>query len=145
MSLYESLDMLADSFNPASLILVLFSLIHMAQQRNFIALRRYVLFLVVSLICVYGLMILDKKLGIWASLSMDYSTHTALAFASILFLVFYWSKLRLPLFISLGLYLALMLFQAYHSVSDIVSTALILLVLLLPAGKILLHKTLFRH
>lgn len=121
--------LLADLYAP---LLVVFSLIRLGR----VLLRdrqRAVedgLRLLGMLVWVYGLMGLDLALTIWGRWGADYSTHTAFALAFVLFLAR--NSLAAVLWgLSLVLYAILMILLGYHTLADILSTALVLILPLL--------------
>jgi len=122
MTLYEKLDIIADSYNPALLvisILIIFSNLK-SKGKTF---AFYKLGLLVSLITlVYIFQIIDNHFNIWVAFGLDYSTHTAFAAAIIFFILFDSIKIKTPIIISFVCYLALMLYQEYHTVADILTT-----------------------
>jgi hypothetical protein len=79
-----------------------------------------------AVVYVYGWMYVDIKLGIWPLVGWDYSTHTALAWALVWANFFSNKTARVPAMISLGLYLALMDYQNYHTWADMISTSLLI-------------------
>ena len=85
------------------------------------------LLLLMSVLCsAFGLMVLDNTLSLWLKLSLDYSTHSAVALALILFLCISTPKFSIYFITSLLLYFWLMIIMQYHTVLDIVSTVLII-------------------
>src|SRR5262247_1860042 len=134
MPSYQTLDAIADAYNPALLALsVVFFACGLIRAQWRVALARFHALAVVALL-VYGFMFLDRRLGLWDAAGLDYSTHTALALSLVLFLSFCAPRWR-PLWIgSLVCYALLMLYQRYHSLADILATAIAVGV---PAGFIL--------
>lgn len=124
---YEQLDVIADAYCPLlgifSLGLVLYPLRAKAWKDAF----RRLLLLVSFLVFVYGWMFLDKALGIWPHFGLDYSTHTGLALALASFLALTARRLTGVWGASFVVYLLLMLYQRYHTLSDILTTLLVLL------------------
>src|SRR5690606_6806076 len=80
------------------------------------------LFFVGLLLVSYGLMFLDNALGIWPAVGLDYSTHTAVALTLVLSLCGLARPFWKLLASSFVLYALLMLYQKYHTVPDILST-----------------------
>lgn len=129
---YATLDGIADSYIP---LLACFSLAAMifissdTQSRVRSVFFRAVL-VSILLAVAYGLMLLDTIYFLWPGVGLDYSTHTAVSLVLILFLVLLTPRL-LPLWLSsLISYYSLMIYQKYHSLSDIISTALAIAVVL---------------
>jgi hypothetical protein len=79
-------------------------------------------FLAAALVA-YGLMFLDRHLGIWPAFGLDYSTHTATALGLVILLSIEARKLAGVWSISFVCYVLLMLYQRYHTVADVVTTA----------------------
>lgn len=80
----------------------------------------------------YGLMFADQAWSIWPVWGLDYSTHTAAALVLVVLINYSFSRvLRLNILL-LAVYVALMLYQQYHSVSDILTTAAAVLLLFYP-------------
>lgn len=125
---YATLDKIADSFIPVlgffsalSVILGLRCTVSSIRKAGY----RFIQLLLLVLI-VYLLMFIDRSFGIWNKFGgMDYSTHTALSMVLTLFLANAHKKYRPLLLLSFTAYLLLMLYQRYHTVPDIVSTAFI--------------------
>ncbi len=121
---YETLDAIADSYNPSlaviSLVFIAVSLFK-SQWRQ--AGLRFAGFAMIAVIA-YSLMLLDSRLNIWPAFGLDYSTHTAVALGLVLFLSFTIPRFVYFWFGSLVGYALLMLYQRYHTVSDIVMTGI---------------------
>jgi len=77
-------------------------------------------------------MFLDAQLLIWPIFGLDYSTHTAVSLVMVIFLIISIKKFSFIWVGSLLCYISLMLYQGYHSTADILSTALVVDLLLLP-------------
>lgn len=124
---YENLDRIADAFVPAQAIVVLVSaFVHLARQR-FRLVGRLLVLLVLGLVLVYAMMHADNHYGFWPALGLDYSTHASIALMLTITLIvavrgFWWLWCALVF-----AYLGLCLYQRYHSVADIATTALYLL------------------
>jgi hypothetical protein len=125
MPTYETLDTIADVYTPvlavASLAFIATSLV----KTKWRLARSQLLLLGAFLAIAYGLMFLDNRFGLWGTLGLDYSTHTAVAVVLSAFLIAIRPQLTWPVVCSLFAYLSLMLYQRYHTVLDIVSTALV--------------------
>lgn len=123
---YETLDLIADSYIPSlaiiCLILILLPVLDLNWKR---VVRRFtVFFLLVA--SAYALMLIDNYLKIWPKFGLDYSTHTAVALSLVSFIIYYKPKLKFIAGGSLIAYVLLMLYQGYHPLTDIVSTAIAL-------------------
>lgn len=80
---------------------------------------------VLGAVYIYCLMYLDTWLGAFEAIGLDYSTHTALALVLVTTLSCIGEKMRILSLWSMALYCLLMLYQEYHSVLDILLTALV--------------------
>jgi len=75
---------------------------------------------------VYAVLGLDRAFGLWASVGLDYSTHTAFAVAlatSLLVLDLRTAWVAVPLLVA---YACLMLLLGYHKLLDVLTTAAVL-------------------
>lgn len=134
---YETLDTIADAYIPLLAGLYLFALVwtlsQLPGQRR--AVGASALILALMLLASYGLMFLDNWLKLWPGFGLDYSTHTAVSFSLVLALCMLKRRLW-PLWLGSFIgYLALMHYQQYHTVADMLTTliALIWLPLLISA------------
>jgi hypothetical protein len=126
---YQTLDAIADAVNPAMGVLAL----AFPWVRPPLRAQRALLMDLLTLLAVgipYAVRAVDASFEVWGRLGLDYSTHTAVyvAIASAL-----WQHGRVGrlLGVIVGVaYAALMLWQRYHSVLDIVTTALVTMSLL---------------
>ncbi len=123
---YQTLDAIADTYNPAllvaSLLLVSYR-IYQSPQHLREALRQLG-FILIVMAWVYGFMWLDNTYHIWPKFGLDYSTHTAFALSLSVLLLQIKGAYR---WINVGVfcaYLALMRYQNYHTVADMLTTAL---------------------
>ena len=129
---YETLDSIADWYIPVLAIIAFLASVLVPSgslARVKIAFIRLAC-LSVLLGTAYGLMFLDNAYAIWPGLGLDYSTHTAVSLVLTLFLL-----LLIPTFLllwtsSLAVYCGLMIYQEYHSVADILSTAFVLFIIM---------------
>lgn len=125
---YETLDTIADAYIPG---LALFSLIAIAisamQGRWEMAALRLLTILVFTVIA-YGLMFIDFWLGLWPAFALDYSTHTAVSLVLVMFLSVINKNLAVFWLFSFIAYVLLMLYQQYHTLADIVTTAVAVIV-----------------
>lgn len=122
---YETLDAIADAYTPllGGLWLIL-ALSPLAQRQWRLAGMRIAFGLATLVVC-YSLMFADKALGLWPAVGLDYSTHSAVAIAAVAILCTLLPRGRPVWLASLLAYFALMLYQRYHSVADILSTSAI--------------------
>ncbi len=126
---YETLDKIADSYNPILLILSIATVFWKAQcsKRSMKLVIAKLAFLLVLILNVYILMFIDNHFVIWRRLGgLDYSTHTALSLVFVLFIGYFQASYRVVLGFSYIGYIILMLYQQYHTIMDIVSTIAIL-------------------
>ena len=126
MFTYQQLDFIADSYIPVLFFISLFIFAVDIFRNGF---KKHCLQLgsvVLSVLIVYLVMAVDNRFEIWPKFDLDYSTHTALA---LVFVIFLSSRGTLALTLSVlsfVLYIALMIYQKYHTFDDIFSTALFL-------------------
>jgi len=125
--LYETLDTVADAVN---LALALLALVFPWLDREAIRKRgsRWSFWMrtLLSLAVVYVLMFADERFRLWPALGLDYSTHTGFAVAIITSLgamIRRWLFLLVPVVVA---YAALMIYLGYHSLLDILTTALVI-------------------
>lgn len=136
MLTYDQLDMIADAYIPA---LVIVSMVVLTASVFTCGMKRKLTEIAAlsSAVCiVYSVMLLDNAFKIWPRLGLDYSTHTALALVFVLYLSTKNKTFLLWSLCSFLLYVLLMLYQQYHSVADIFSTS----VVLLPVFWLLFHR-----
>jgi hypothetical protein len=121
---YETLDVIADSYNPSlALMSLAFVAAGVCKAQWKLAGVRILAFAVVVLVA-YGLMFLDRHLNIWAAFSLDYSTHTAVSLGLVIFLSYNSPRLAVVWIGSFVSYVLLMLYQRYHTISDVATTSL---------------------
>jgi hypothetical protein len=122
---YQQLDAIADGINP---VLAVLTLILPFAIRPASPYTRGLFFLgtAISMAAMYAIGWLDQLLGIWATLQLDYSSHTGFAAVLLVSLSIWNRKLILPSAVVLLSYVALMLYQKYHSIVDILTTAVII-------------------
>jgi len=127
---YETLDKIADSFIPALAIFALLATAFVSSNsQNWVKIVFFRLtFLSILLGVAYGFMLLDNFYHIWPKLRLDYSTHAAVSLVLVLFLGLLMPKSFLLWATSLVAYYGLMLYQEYHSLTDIVSTVFLIAV-----------------
>ncbi len=125
MLTYEQLDFIADLYIPIIGIMSLCFLVNVVRVAGLLNAVTYLGLLGAGVVYIYGLMFVDRYFLIWPSLGLDYSTHTALALVFVVFLALKSVRLMIFSVLSMLFYAGLMVYQGYHSVLDIVSTALI--------------------
>lgn len=124
MTTYQLLDTIADAYNPLLFLgYIVFSVLFWRRGDRLSALRGFA-----GIVVAYGLMFIDNASNLWPSVGLDYSTHSAAALSLIAFYIHKrrWNSPAAMSFIaSLVLYYALEVYQQYHSVLDIVTTAMV--------------------
>lgn len=139
MLTYEQLDVIADAYIPILIITSMLVLAVRVFKFGFLRKLTEISSIIVAVCIVYGCMWIDNTFNIWPVFDLDYSTHTALALVFVVYLssksktFFVWSAL------SFIVYVLLMLYQNYHTVADIASTA----VVLLPMFWLLFYQRIF--
>lgn len=129
---YETLDSIADSYVPVLVVLSLASLSRTAILSRWRLLGIHTAAMSFGLLISYGLMFIDAQLQIWPIFGLDYSTHTAVSLAMVVFLNITAKKYWYVWAGSLVCYVLLMLYQGYHSSADIFTTAFVVGLFLLP-------------
>ena len=122
---WETLDAIADSVNP---VLGIIALVWpwLFWRGSW---RRAALNVIATLISVgfaYVVASLDTRYGWWPSVGLDFSTHTAVAVALVASLWAIKPSLWFAWVVVLFGYAALMVYQGYHSLADIVTTAAVI-------------------
>ena len=139
---YETLDRIADAVIPALLIIFLLTaavtFFRAPDSRK--ALGKTCLYFLLLVVIAYGLMFLDRRFHLWQAAGLDYSTHTAVSLALGLPLCLLLNRFKGVVIAVLVAYTALMLYQGYHSIQDILTTAVVIL-----AGAFLIYRWLFRR
>jgi hypothetical protein len=127
---YQTLDAIADAVNPVmGVVALLFPWL-----RPSLRVQRALIMDLLTLAAVglaYAVMAVDASVGLWGRLGLDYSTHAAVYIAIASALWQYGGVGRLLGSIVGVAYAALMLWQKYHAVLDIVATAAVMLSLLM--------------
>ena len=140
---YQTLDTIADAYTPILAILSVAVIAGCAfHQRWKLTCLNFSLLLAGAVIS-YGLMYLDRALHLWPSIGLDYSTHTAVALVLVVSLTLILPRYTLLWPVSFLCYLLLMLYQKYHSLNDIISTAFAVGIVLFPV--VALFKYMQRH
>lgn len=139
MITYEQLDRIADAYNPFLLLLLLFFIARAAYQKQWLEFELLLSSAVSGLGIVYSVMFIDSKMLIWAGIGLDYSTHTAFAVCIVLILASILRRFVLSITGSLLAYFLLMIYQEYHSLADIITTTIFIVLLL--GGLIWLRKS----
>ena len=138
---YQTLDTIADSYTPLLLILCLIFLGKSLYKKQFTRLKVQGAFVIYSLLVSYGIMFWDNQFNLWPALSLDYSTHTAVALSLVVSLCLMVKPLIRLWVASLLMYMTLMDYQNYHSLADMLSTALVVIIFLAPVGARIIKKS----
>ena len=125
MTLYEKLDIVADSYNPLLLMTAIVLLLYAFKSKGKMVGLYKVVLLIALIAIVYAMQFIDKQSGLWAAFGRDYSTHTAFSMAIVFFVLFDGRAIKSAIIFSFVCYLGLMLYQKYHTVTDIVTTVLV--------------------
>lgn len=130
MTSYELLDTIADTYTPLLLISYLvYSIIYFRAGDRSAYLKGFC-----GILIAYLVLLLDHATQIWHRFGMDYSTHSSVALALIIFHI-HKRRLSTPVAISimtsLLAYYLLEVYQKYHSIADILSTITIVTPLIL--------------
>lgn len=129
---YETLDVIADAYTPLlALGCIGFLLQPLAKLHLRLLVTRMARIFAGALVA-YGLMFLDHWLQPWPAMGLDYSTHTAVALVLVMFLSTHSRQTRWVWPASLVGYALLMMYQRYHTLADIVTTAIVVGLLYLP-------------
>lgn len=127
---HQTLDAIADAVNPVMGVLALL----FPWLRPPVCVRRALILDVFTLAAVglaYAVRAADAAFGLWGGLGLDYSTHTAVYVAIASGLWQHGGAGRVLGAIVGVAYAALMLWQKYHAVLDIVTAAAVMLALLM--------------
>jgi len=120
---------IADIYTPVLLLMALFSIVQVRGR----ALKLQMARLIYAILVVYLWMFIDIYTGLWRLFALDYSTHSAIAFALAVVLGRNKSALfKASIALSLLLYGALMYSLNYHSWLDMASTVAVMGLSLLP-------------
>jgi hypothetical protein len=128
---YEQLDFIADSYIPLLFIVTSIAMVKGIADNGLSQMYGHITATLSSIVIAYGVMFLDIRFNIWPAFESDYSTHTAL---SLVFVSYFLLRSKVQMCIavtSLIAYFILMVYQQYHTVTDIISTSLVLLPLFL--------------
>lgn len=122
---YESWDRIADAVNPTVGVITL--ALSLAVRRPGNPPRWAQLLLTLAAVAsIYAVGWLDARLGLWSSAGLDYSTHTALHVAIVVSLWMIDRRAGMAGVAIALLYVALMLYQKYHSFADIATSAVVI-------------------
>lgn len=141
MPSFETLDAIADAYTPLLGVLSIAVIAVGGFRKQWRLTGRRLLVFAVALVLTYGLMILDARYQLWPALGLDYSTHTALALTLAIFLAMSTPRLKSVWYGSLVCYVLLMLYQGYHSLADILATAVVVGIPMVAAAQALLRPS----
>lgn len=122
---YSQWGLVADAYIPVLVVITLSFLLKDMIKFNFQRPLKQLLWIFISGCFVYGVMAVDQALNIWSILGLDYSTHSAVALIFVVFLVLQKSITAVLSIVSFVLYAWLMMYLNYHSILDILTTALV--------------------
>ena len=123
---YDTLDAIADTYVPTLVVLAILRSVPASGDSRMLRFALRISTVTALAALTYGLMYADAKLELWSRLSLDYSTHTALSLSLVIWIVARWPIARVLWWSSWALYLALMVYQRYHTVTDIVTTIIVI-------------------
>lgn len=126
---FRVLDGLADATNFLLLAWLLGVLIFGTKRRKLTG--KVWLAVALSIACVYLIKTLDSKLHLWERMSLNYSTHSALAAAVVLSLFFLDRSRRVLAIVVLLAYEVLQMLLGFHSLLDIITTLIVVAPLVL--------------
>jgi hypothetical protein len=121
-STYRILDAIADSFNPLLAIIAL-ACPFLRRPRTLRLIIAYYLSTGAAIGIVYLVQAIDDRYQLWASLGLDYSTHSAFAASLVVSMSAFNRRWVVPLVVAVALYFSLELVMRYHGILDIVSSA----------------------
>ena len=122
---WEALDAIADSVNPILGVIAL-AWPWVLWRASYRRAASSVFATLVSVGFAYVVTWLDARYGWWPSIGLDFSTHTAVAVTLVVSL----SAIKPSIWFAwvgvLCAYIALMLYQGYHTAADILTTAAVI-------------------
>lgn len=135
---YDQIDFLCDIYNPLLFLVLLGCLGYWLAKYKAATIGKPVLAITLSIAGSYGLMALDKAVGAWQLMGLDFSTHTIVSLVLAWWIIYLSKKIQLVAAVIAFtlIYWLTMLYQHYHSFLDILSTAITGLCLLFFTQKI---------
>jgi len=121
-STYQLLDAIADSFNPLFTIVAL-AVPWVRRPRTFRTIAVYYLAAGAAIGVVYLVRAVDAHQQLWASIGLDYSTHSAFAASLTVSISAFMRRWMAFLVIALVAYFCVQLVMRYHGVWDILTSA----------------------
>ena len=122
---HESWDRIADAVNPTVGVITLALSLAMRRPGNPPRWAQLLLTLA-AVASIYGVGWLDARLGLWTSAGLDFSTHTAVHVAIVVSLWMIDRRAGMAGTVIALLYGVLMLYQKYHSLADVATTAVVI-------------------
>lgn len=132
---YKTLDFIADIYTPLLLLALIILMARSIFAAEWPRSRCEFFLLCYGFIVIYGLMLVDQLFSIWPSIGLDYSTHTAAALLVVILLCLLQPSLQKISWGSFLIYALLMRYQHYHTVTDMVSTAIVSGALFIPVAQ----------
>ncbi|MEC6830382.1 hypothetical protein VXS06_01225 [Photobacterium toruni] len=128
---FEQWAFIADIYTPIIVFMCVICLVLLERRQGMRSGLLAFSGVLLSTIFIYAVMFLDNTLGIWPAFNLDYSTHTAIALVFIGYFIVYTPKIRLLMILSIVGYALLMIHQKYHTLTDIISTTIIVMPVIL--------------
>jgi hypothetical protein len=119
----QFLDAVADSFNPLIAAFAL-ALPLLRKPRRPRAIAAYSVAGAMAIAMVYVIRAIDAHLQIWDAMGLDFSTHSAFAASVAVSIGVFSRRARLPLLVLVLAYFGLELLLRYHTLADVLSSAL---------------------
>lgn len=119
---FEQWAFIADLYTPMIVVMCVICMVLLGREQGLRSGLFALSGVLLSTAFIYVVMFLDNSVGIWSAFNLDYSTHTAIALVFIGYFLVYRSKLRGVMVLSLVGYAALMMHQKYHTLTDIITT-----------------------
>jgi hypothetical protein len=120
---YRLLDAVADSYDPLLALLTLAAPL-LRKPRELRPAIRYYVATAGAIAFVYVVRAIDAHQQLWASIGLDYSTHSAFAASLAVSVAMFLRRWLAPLFAFTVLYFCLELFMRYHGMLDIVTSTI---------------------
>lgn len=121
---FEQWAFIADLYTPMIVVMCIISMVLLGREQGLRSGLFALSGILLSTAFIYAVMFLDNSVGIWPAFNLDYSTHTAIALVFIGYFLVYSPKLRGVMVLSMVGYAALMMHQKYHTLTDIITTTI---------------------
>lgn len=125
MTNYEVLDLVADSYNRVLGLLWLATMAIAMWQRAWRCTLYRAIFGTALVSVARLLEIADWYSGAFPGAGLDYSSHTAIALGMVVYLAVVWKQHWIWWWTSMACYLGLVLYQRYHTLDDVIVTAIV--------------------